>query len=174
MILRGGRERSRTGRLYKSLVLDKKLALEVDAGSASSLYPNLFVISATPAQGKTVPEVEKAIYEEIDKIQTERPTDEELARVRNGTDASLLRSLRSNFGVARVLASTEHLAGTWRYIFTEREKIKAVTAEEIQRAAKKYLTQENRTVAELRQKAGEGGGEPGEQSASAQRWEGSR
>ena len=72
--------------------------------------------------------------------------------------------------MARVLASSEHLAGTWRYLFTEREKIKAVTADEVQRMAKKYLTEGNRTVAELRQKAG-GGGEPAEEVATtAQRW----
>ena len=169
-VLSGASERSRTGRLYKSLVLEKKLALDVDAGGMSSLYPTLFVISATPAQGKTVQEVEKAIYDEVQKIQTEPPTDEELTRVRNGVDASLLRAMRSNFGLARVIASTEHLAGTWRYLFTEREKIKAVTADEVQRMAKKYLTEENRTVAELRQKAG-GGGEPAEEVATAaQRW----
>ena len=119
----------------------------------TSQYPNLFVISATPAQGKTTPEVEQAIYEEIEKLQKTPPTDEELSRVRNAVDASLLRALRSNSGVARVITATEHLAGTWRYLFTEREKTKAVTAEDVQRIAKKYFGEENRTVAELRPKA---------------------
>jgi predicted Zn-dependent peptidase len=45
---------SRTGRLYKSLVLDRKLALNVDAGNNTSLYPNLFLVTATPAEGKSV------------------------------------------------------------------------------------------------------------------------
>lgn len=151
-LLGGVSERSRTGRLYKSLVLEKKIALEVDAGAYIDLYPNLFVVNATPVQGKTTAEVEKAIYEEVEKVASSPPTDEELTRMRNGVDASLLRALRTNFGAARVLASVEHLAGTWRYLLTEREKLKAVTAEDVQRVAKKYLAGENRTVAELRSK----------------------
>ena len=165
---------SRTGRLYKSLVLEKKLALDVDAGSSSSLYPNLFVISATPAQGKAVEEVEKAIYEEMAKIETAPPTDEELIRVRNGVDASLIRSLRSNNGIARMLTSVEHLAGTWRYILTEREKLKAVTAEDVQQVAKKYFTVQNRTVGELRQKSGEGADETAGERPVSERWEGAQ
>ena len=152
-LLGGVSQSSRTGRLYRALVLDKKVALEVGAGAMTSQYPNLFMISATPAQGKTTPEVEQAIYEEIEKLQKTPPTDEELSRVRNAVDASLLRALRSNSGVARVITATEHLAGTWRYLFTEREKTKAVTAEDVQRIAKKYFGEENRTVAELRPKA---------------------
>ncbi|MGH9782676.1 MAG: M16 family metallopeptidase, partial [Terriglobia bacterium] len=165
---------SRTGRLYKSLVLEKKLVLNVDAGGSSSLYPNLFVVSATPAQGKTTQEVEKAIYEEMAKIENEPPTDEELTRVRNGVDASLIRSLRSNNGVARMLASVEHVAGTWRYILTEREKLKAVTAEDVQRVAKKYFTPQNRTVGELRPKSDGGADESAGERPATERWEGAR
>ena len=60
---------SRTGRLYKSLVLDKKLVLDVDAGNNTSLYPNLFIVTATPAEGKSIEEIEKAIYEEMARIE---------------------------------------------------------------------------------------------------------
>ena len=161
---------SRTGRLYKSLVLDRKLALNVGAGNNTSLYPNLFIITATPAEGKSVEELERAIYEEMAKVQTEPPTEEELTRVRNGVDASLIRSLRSNNGIARMIASVEHLAGSWRYLLTEREKLKAVTAEDVQRVAKQYFTETNRTVAELRPKSG-GETEPGGPGPAAQRWE---
>ncbi len=143
---------SRTGRLYKNLVLEKKVALRVSADAMTYLYPYLFTITATPAQGKNAQEVEKAIYEEISRLQTEPPTQEELTRVRNSVDAALIRSLRSNFRLAFTIADAQHLAGTWRYILTERDKIKAVTAEDVQRVAKKYFSVENRTVAELHSK----------------------
>ena len=162
---------SRTGRLYKSLVLDRKLALNVGAGNNTSLYPNLFIITATPAEGRSVEELERAIYEEMAKIQTEPPTEEELTRVRNGVDASLIRSLRSNSGIARMIAAVEHLAGSWRYLLTEREKLKAVTAEDVQRVARRYFTETNRTVAELRPRSGGGETEPGNPGPAAQRWE---
>ncbi len=165
---------SRTGRLYKSLVLDKKLALDVDAGNNTTLYPNLFIITATPAEGKSIAEVEKAIYEEMAKIEMSPPTEEELTRVRNGVDASLIRSLRSNNGVARMISSVEHLAGTWRYLLTEREKLKAVTAADVQRVAKQYFTPSNRTVGELRPKSAGESGEPGGAPPAPQRAEGAQ
>jgi len=68
----------------------------------------------------------------------------------------------------------EHLAGTWRYILTEREKLKAVTAEDVQRVAKKYFTVQNRTVGELRQKSGEGADETAGERPVSERWEGAQ
>jgi predicted Zn-dependent peptidase len=148
-LLTGVTRGSRTGRLTKSLVLEKKLALNVNAGLFTSLYPHLFVISATPNQGVSVAEVEEAIYEEIEKFQTSPPTDEELARVRNAVDAQMVRSLRSNYGVGRMITYLEYVAGDWQYLFTERDKIKSVSGGQVQAVAKKYFTDENRTVAEL-------------------------
>ena len=156
-LLSGVSRGSRTGRLYKSLVLEKKVALRASAGPMTSLYPSLFVFSATPARGKSSQELEEAIYEEIVKLQQEPPSEEELTRVRNAVDASAIRSLRSNFGIARVIAASDHLAGSWRYVLTEREKLKAVTAEDVQSVAKKYFGEENRTVAELKSKSPSGG-----------------
>jgi predicted Zn-dependent peptidase len=151
-LLSGVTRGSRSGRLYKSLVLDKKVALAADASSSTQLYPSLFVITATPAQGKTVAEVEQAIYEEIERLQKEPPTDEEMTRVRNAADASFIRSLRSDMGVARVIAYVEYIAGTWKYLLTEREKMKTVTPQQVQEVARKYFGEENRTVGELQQK----------------------
>jgi predicted Zn-dependent peptidase len=151
-LLSGADGGSRTGRLYKNLVLSKKVALRVNAEANTFLYPYLFTISATPAQGQKEQDVEKAVYDEISKLQNEPPTEEELTRVRNSVDAALVRALRSNFRLAFAIADSEHLAGTWRYILTEREKIKAVTAQDVQRVAKKYFTEANRTVAELHTK----------------------
>ena len=86
-------------------------------------------------------------------------------------DASAIRSLRSNFGIARIIATSEHLAGSWRYVLEEREKLKAVTAEDVQRVAKKYFGEENRTVAELKSKSRRGGAAT-EPSSSPGRLEG--
>jgi predicted Zn-dependent peptidase len=165
-LLSGVSRGSRTGRLYKSLVLDKKVALGASASSSSQIYPSLFVISATPAQDKTAADVEAAVYEEIERLQKEPPTDEEMTRVRNAADASFVRALRSNMGIARIISYVEYAAGSWRYIFTEREKLKAVTPEQVQAVAKKYFAPENRTVAELRPKPAEEEAAPEETSAA--------
>ena len=163
-LLSGDTAGSRSGRLYKSLILEKKVALRTFADAMTVLYPSLFLVGGTPAQGKTNEDVEKAIYEEIEKLQKEPPTDEELTRVRNGVDASLIRSLRSNFFLAETLATAEHLTGSWRYVLTERDKLKAVTAKDVQRVAQKYFKPENRTVAEMKTKSH---GPSGDESAEA-------
>ncbi|HWP85788.1 MAG TPA: pitrilysin family protein [Terriglobia bacterium] len=149
-LLSGVTRNSGTGRLYRGLVVEKKVALNAEAGASTSLYPNLFVIGVTPAPGKTAAEVEQAVYEEIEKLQKEPPAAEEIERVRNAADASFIRSLRSNLGVARMISYVQYVAGDWRFLFTEREKLKAVTAEQVQAVAKKYFSENNRTVAELR------------------------
>ncbi|OFV94699.1 MAG: hypothetical protein A3H94_06010 [Acidobacteria bacterium RIFCSPLOWO2_02_FULL_60_20] len=171
-LLSGVTRNSRTGRLYRSLVLDQKVALEADAGASTSLYPNLFIITATPAQGKSAAELEKAIYGEIEKLQKELPTEEEMERVRNAADASFVRALRSNMGVARIITYEQYMAGDWRYLFTEREKLKSVTAEQVQQVAKRYFSEQNRTVAELRSKSTGPEEVPLEQTSSAGQAEG--
>ena len=97
-----------------------------------------------------------------DKFMNQAPTEEEMARVRNSVDAAMIRSLRSNMGVARMITSVEQTAGDWKYIFKDIEKTKAVTAQQVQEVARKYFTPENRTVGELRPLAPEGGGDDGE------------
>ena len=174
-VLSGASPGSRTGRLYKSLVLDKKLALRDNADAMTYLYPHLFIVSISPAQGKSNDEVAKAVFEEIEKLQKEPPTQEELTRVRNGVDASLVRAMRSNFLMAEYLATAQHLSGSWRYILTEIEKLQAVTPADVQRVAKKYFNEDNRTVAEIRSKprpprapAGQPAGEAGESTESGE------
>lgn len=138
----------RTSRLYKRIVEEKQIAASVETFSApGSRYPNLFAISATPRFPHTVSEVEQAIYEELDILKNEPVSPDELQKIKNQIDANLIRGLSSNSGLAGKLASYEALAGSWRYILQNMERIKNVTAEDIMRVAKKYLNRENRTVA---------------------------
>ena len=76
-------------------------------------------------------------------------TDRELQRVRTQLEADLVRSLRSPASLAAQLGTAQALAGDWRYLLESRKRMKAVTADDVQRAVKAYLTPENRTVATL-------------------------
>jgi predicted Zn-dependent peptidase len=138
----------RTGLLYKSLVRDKKLALGAQAGASfpSGKYPNLFVLLAAPALGKTVEENEKAIYEVIDQLKNEKVDEVTLKRVKTKLRAGLVRQLDSNSGLASQLPFYEVMYGDWRVMFTGLDEIDKVTAEDVQRVAKQYFVAENRTV----------------------------
>lgn len=140
-----------TSRLYRSLVREKQVAASVSTISnyPGTRAPNLFLINAVPLAPHTIQEVEAAIYEEIEKLKTEPVSKEELEKVLNNLDADLVRSLRSNSGLASQLAYFQTVAGDWRYLLRARDRIAAVTPADIQRVARHYLVKSNRTVATL-------------------------
>lgn len=140
-----------TSRLYQKLVREKRLAVSVgtDSGFPGLRDPNLFVISAAPLAPHTTAELEAAIEEELARLKTEPVTAKELEKVLNHLDASLVRSLRSNSGLASQLAFFQTVARDWRYLLKVRDKIASVTPADVQRVAARYLVKPNRTVATL-------------------------
>lgn len=141
----------RTSRLYRSLVRDKKLAIQASAfnGFPGEKYPNLVAFFAVPAAGKTNAEVQKAIREEIAKITSEPITDDELRMVKTRAKANLIRGLDDNTSIAIQLAQNQALFGDWRQIFRSIEAIDKVTKDDILRVAKATFVPSNRTVAML-------------------------
>ncbi len=145
VILAGGK----SARLYRRLVYEKQLALGAGAYYARvSADPDLFSLYATPLPGKTVEELEHALYAEIEQIKNELVSPRELQKAKNQIEASFLFSQDSIFSLARQLASHEIVAG-WRSWEAYLPGIRAVTREDIQRVARKYFTQDNRTVGVL-------------------------
>ncbi|MHB1037978.1 MAG: M16 family metallopeptidase [Pirellulales bacterium] len=75
-VLAGGK----SSRLYRSLVRDKQIAQDVEASQSSSELAGMFNIVATARPGHTLAELEKAILEELQRVQAEPPSKEEVAR----------------------------------------------------------------------------------------------
>lgn len=144
-----------TSRLQQTLIREKRLAASVgsDASHPGVRAPNLFVITAVPLAPHTTAEVETAIYEELERLKREPVSSQELEKVLNSLDADLVRSLRSNSGLAAQLSLYQAVAGDWRYILTSRDKVAKVTAADVQRVATQYFTKSNRTVAVLVKKS---------------------
>lgn len=141
--------RGRTSRLYKSLVEEKQLVTSARAYSSFTRFPDIFEIRATPKAPHTIEEVEKAIYEEIDKLRMEGPSEWELQRVRNQLDADFVRGLRSNFGLSRRIVDMQAKVGDWSYLLKLKDKRQAVTSDDIKRVLTEFFTEDNRTVAFL-------------------------
>jgi predicted Zn-dependent peptidase len=138
----------RTSRLYRTLVRDRKLATRVSslADFPGEKYPNLWGVLITPALGVHNDQVRDALHGELDRLSREDVTDQELARAKNRARASLLRSLRSNFGLAINLSERQRLFGDWRELFYSLDRLDKVTKADIRRVAGGAFHATNRTV----------------------------
>jgi predicted Zn-dependent peptidase len=141
----------RTSRFHRSIYEEQGLTSESPRVSREPgmKLDNLFTIQAAPKHPHTTEEVEAAIYAEIERIQQEPPTEREIQRVRNSTDASMVRSLGSNFGLAFSLGMSVMFRGDWRAYLEDIEKVKMVEPEDVSRVAAKYLVPRNRSVVTL-------------------------
>jgi zinc protease len=137
-----------SSRLYKHLV-DSQLALSAGGGSGDAFDPTVFRVSIQPRSGVDPATTEKALFEELSRLQTEPVPDAELRKAKNQMLASLYRRLKTIEGRANLLGTYEVFQGDYSKLFTEDKEIEAVTAADIQRVAQKYFTAKNRTVATL-------------------------
>lgn len=137
----------KSSRLYQSLVYDQKNSLAVGAEySLMQTDPSLFYFYALVNPGARVDAVEDALYREITRLQNELPTELELQRAKNQVEAAHVFEQDSNFRRAMLLGQSESIGAGWRRVDQFLERIRAVTAKDIQRVAKQYLNPDNRTV----------------------------
>lgn len=141
----------RTSRLYQSLVEQQKVSLAAQgfSGFPGDKYPNLMLFYSLTAPDKTVAEVAHSLEVEINRLKTELVSSDELERVKKQAKAKLLQSLDSNMGMAQLLAEYQVKTGDWHNVFTELDKIVAVTPLDIQRVAMSTFRPENRTVGKI-------------------------
>ena len=137
----------KSSRLYQSLVYDQKNSLAVGAEySVLQTDPGLFYFYSLVNPGAKVEGVEEAIQREILRLQNEPPSEQELLRAKNQVEAARVFEQDSNFRHAMLMGQAESVGAGWRRIDQFGERIRAVTAKDIQRVAKQYLIQDNRTV----------------------------
>lgn len=137
----------KSSRLYQSLVYDQKNSLAVGAEySVLQTDPGLFYFYSLVNPGAKVEGVEEAIQREILRLQNEPPSEQELQRAKNQVEAARIFEQDSNFRHAMLIGQAESVGAGWRRIDQFVERIRAVTAKDIQRVAKQYLTPDNRTV----------------------------
>jgi len=139
----------RSSRLYKSLVLEKKIAASVDVwnGTPGERYDNLFIIHAEPATGVTVENLEKAIYAELGKMNN--VSADELARIRNSIESEMVFGLSSNEGLASLLSYYQTLTGDWSSVVQYLDAVRSITPGDVARVST-YLSPGKRTVGILR------------------------
>jgi zinc protease len=149
-VLEGVLDGHDAARLPATLVRDTRLAASAGAGyQGTGRGPGMFLLSATPSEGKTVTEVEEALKHEIKRVATEGVREDELARVKAQVVASQTYARDSMFGQARQIGALEAIGLPHRLIDLQVQKIRAVTAEQVQEVAKRYFVDDALTVAVL-------------------------
>jgi zinc protease len=137
-------------RFPKRLVRGEKLAQSASAGYDATLRgESLFMLAGQPAAGKSIAELEVALKAEIRRIQEEGVTAEELKRVKTQTIAAQVYKRDSLMAQAMEIGFAEATGVHWRDIDKLLEKIRSVTAEEVQAVAKQYFSDDTLTVSVL-------------------------
>jgi predicted Zn-dependent peptidase len=109
----------------------------------------LFLIYAVPHQDVSLSKLIDALHQELRDIRENGVTQEELDRAKTRIRADLIRSLKSNLGLARKLAKAEAQTGDWRWVFSSLDEFAQVHVQDIKRVARKYLRPANRTAGRM-------------------------
>ena len=137
-------------RFAKNLVRGQKIAQSAGAGYDGTLRGEaMFLFDGQPAEGRTVAELEAALRAELKRVQDEGVSPEELARVKTQTIASQVYKRDSMMAQAMEIGGLEAAGHKWQDIDKLLEKIRGVTAEEVQAVARKYFNDDALTVAVL-------------------------
>lgn len=144
---------TRTGRLYKELVLGSEVATDAFARQESRKWAGVFNAGGEAKEGHTPEQVEQGIYAALEKLKQEDLPAEELQKVKNNFAAGEYRKLASSMPILMQLIQHDG-HGNWREINEAGARLQAVTAADVKRVAAEYFTKENRAVGIYTRKGG--------------------
>jgi zinc protease len=165
-ILAGGKG----SRLYKSLVYEKQIAQDVSAFHPSRELAGQFQINATAKPGVKLEDIEKAIDEEIAKLKTEPPINEEMERAYNARESSLVYGLQTVGGFggkSDQLNAYAVFLNQPGYLQTDLLRYRSVTPADVTRVANGYLTDKRLILTVLPRQRGKTTGDPAPTSPTA-------
>jgi zinc protease len=132
------------GRLHKALV-EKGLAANVFGTERQQREAGTAYFGASLAKDAPLDPAQAALLETVEGFASNPVTDEELERARQSVLAEYDKLASDPRALALALSEFEAI-GDWRYLFLYRDRIRAVSREDLQRAALRYLKPQNRTL----------------------------
>ncbi len=149
-VLAGILDGGNSARLSKHLVRGQQIAVSASAGySLAARLKDLFTLSGTPVEGKTVEELEAAIKAEIKLLQTDLVSNDELQRIKAQVLAGAVYQRDSNFYQAMLLGMAETVGIGWQEIDRYVDKVNNITAKQVRDVAIKYLIEDKLSIAYL-------------------------
>ncbi len=138
-----------SSRIYRKLIYEKQLATEAGGEVFSLKDDGLFFVYAFANPDAKIDEVEKYLFEEIEKLKTEPIPDKELQKAKNQLEADYIFQLASLYLKAMNLGRAETIGGRWQIAQETPEKIQAVSAEDIKRVANKYFNKDKLSIVRI-------------------------
>ena len=139
-----------SARFSRELVRGEEIATSIGAGyGLFSRLDDLFIVAGTPTKAHTVPELEEAVMQQIEELQAELVSEQELKRIKAQVVANKTYERDSVFYQAMQIGMLETIGLDWRLSEEYVKNIDAVTAQQVQAVARKYFIDKTLTVAEL-------------------------
>ncbi|PWU05260.1 MAG: insulinase family protein [Terriglobia bacterium] len=136
-----------SGRLHKALVETKK-TVSAGAGAEELHDPGFLLATARLRTDQSLDDARQTLVSTLEKLADDPPTREEVERVKTRILKQMELQMTNTQSIALQLSDWASM-GDWRLLFVTRDRIKAVTPEDVLRVAKAYLKESNRTVAEF-------------------------
>ena len=131
----------RSGRLYKRLVEEEKLAVGVSASNSPNKYISEFSVRVNLRPDANREKVEKVVWEELEKLKNEQVSAREFQKVKNRAYAGLVRSLTDMENVATMLGWYE-VHGDYRIFLNWADNLEKVNVADVQNVSKKTFVRE--------------------------------
>jgi len=125
--------------MYKVLVKEKELTSRTSAYNRSQEVAGKFYISITANSGKSLAEIEDAIFESFERFEQEGITETDLDRIKAGLETNFYNGISSVLGKSFQLARYNEFAGDPSFIEEDIENIKAVTIDDVMRVYETYI-----------------------------------
>ena len=135
-----------SSRLYSALVDKKQLATEIGSDYSPSFDPTLFQVYAVTADSIKLEVLEKAVYEEIEKIKKDGITENELQKIKNQKQMQFYQQIETIDGKSNNIGTYELFFGDYKKMFDEPQAYSKVTLQDVKRVANEYFKKSNRTV----------------------------
>ncbi len=149
-LLAGVMDEGFSARLETRLVREQRVAAAVSSGyDPFARGDTLFVVTAVPAPGLTLNELEAAVLAEVERLRSEPVTAQELNRVYAGLLADDVFSRDSVREQATSIGRLESVGSSWRALEEWPQTLRGITPEAVREAAVRWLTPSRRTVLRL-------------------------
>ena len=140
-------EATRWSRLYRRLIEEQGLAQQILVGGhPGDRYARLLVLLAQPRAPHDLADLEGGLLDQFDELRRRRVSPEELGRARRNLIALYLRIFERNMGAAWMIGYTQGVSKDWRTLERYIDALRKVQPEDVQRVARTYLREHNRTV----------------------------